>query len=229
MEGEMTLLPDISHAIVAIGAVGTAAFGLVDATKVFWGGINHVGFSRIRTRVSSLMPTVGESLHGLTCADAVKTLKAHWFNGSELGAQKSLAKTLIKLHLNVENARALAAIVNLDPATLTEVATKLSTGLALDLNETGFYERFETIIEALLDESYEMADQAYKNGTRALAMVFAAALAIAGACVLDQQWIPAHIWEALLVGLLATPLAPIAKDLSTTLSEVVSELKFFHK
>ena len=41
-------LPEI---ITAIGGLGTAAFSLVDATKVFGGGVNHIGFGGIKTTV----------------------------------------------------------------------------------------------------------------------------------------------------------------------------------
>ena len=34
-------LPD---AVLAVGALGTAAFGLVDATKALWGGISQLYF-----------------------------------------------------------------------------------------------------------------------------------------------------------------------------------------
>ena len=37
-------LDGLPQVITAIGALGTAAYGFVDATKVFGGGANHIGF-----------------------------------------------------------------------------------------------------------------------------------------------------------------------------------------
>jgi hypothetical protein len=52
----MDVLHNLPQLVTAVGGLGTAAFGLVDATKVFWGGVNHVGFRKIAKGVSSLAP-----------------------------------------------------------------------------------------------------------------------------------------------------------------------------
>jgi len=39
-----------------LGGLDTAAFGLVDATKVFRSGVNNIGFSGIETTVKALTP-----------------------------------------------------------------------------------------------------------------------------------------------------------------------------
>ena len=51
--GSPATLPQV---ITAIGGLGTAAFGLVDATKLFWGGVNHIGFNEIRAKVALILP-----------------------------------------------------------------------------------------------------------------------------------------------------------------------------
>lgn len=77
---------------------------------------------------------------------------------------------------------------------------------------------------ALLDEAYQRSNQIYRNWTRALAAMVAVALAMAGGTVLrvDPK-------VSLLVGLLATPLAPVAKDLSTALATTVSSMQVARK
>ena len=50
------------------------------------------------------MPTAGQALNALPLADALKTLQGNWFNGTDLNSQKAIAKSLIKLHLDPENA-----------------------------------------------------------------------------------------------------------------------------
>jgi hypothetical protein len=88
-------------------------------------------------------------------------------------------------------------------------------------------------VTALLDESYQHADQVYRNWTRALAALIAVALAFVGGWSLAGSW-QGFWWKpdmflALLIGLLATPLAPIAKDLSTALSTAVNTLQLVKK
>src|SRR6202167_19774 len=102
----MSILHDLPQVVTAIGGLGTAAFGLVDATKVFWGGVNHIGFKGIRVAVERLIPSAEEPVRGL---NLLGTLKTNWMNGTDLGSQKSIAKSLIKLNLNAGNAAAVAA------------------------------------------------------------------------------------------------------------------------
>ena len=90
----MILLEHLPRIVTAIGGLGTAAFGLVDSTKTFWGGVNRIGFKRIKTTVTDLTP--GAAATGLTQDKIVDTLRANWYNGTDLNSQKSIAKSLIK-------------------------------------------------------------------------------------------------------------------------------------
>ena len=50
-------LQSLPKIITAIGGLGTAAFGIVDASKVLGNiGVNSIGFSAIRTTVTALTP-----------------------------------------------------------------------------------------------------------------------------------------------------------------------------
>jgi hypothetical protein len=172
----MIALDTIPQLLTAIGALGTAAFGLVDATKAFAGGVNHIGFKRISATVAALVPAAQP--------DILAILQANWFSGADLAGQKALAKSLIEL--------------NLPP---------------LDT-------RTDLIVTATLDEAYQRADQLYRDGTRAWAMAVSILLAL-----IAGHQLHAPVATSLLAGLLATPLAPIAKDLSTALATAVNTLK----
>ena len=50
------MLSNLPQAITAIGGLGTAAFGLLDAIKPVFPGINHTGFGGIRETVTVLTP-----------------------------------------------------------------------------------------------------------------------------------------------------------------------------
>jgi hypothetical protein len=213
----MTVLQDLPRVVTAIGGLGTAAFGLVDASKVFGGGVNHIGFRGIRAAVVQL--TAGQPT-GLSQKKIIATLEANWMNGTDLAGQKAIAKSLIKLNLHPQNAAALAEATGIDPGVLAAIATSIGAGTPLSSPESDVFARFDLIVTALLDEAYQRSSQIYRNWTRALAALVAVALAMAGGIILRID--PAL---SLLVGLLATPLAPIAKDISTALATVVNTIQ----
>ncbi|MGA2887113.1 MAG: hypothetical protein ABSE51_03620 [Terracidiphilus sp.] len=218
----------LEHVITAIGGLGTGAFGLVDAAKSTFGGINRVGMDHIRKVVSDLTPEgagAGKPTNALPQADILLTLEANWVNGVDLVTQKAVAKSLVKLHLNAGNAAAVAARASFDPLLLSKIAANVATGVPLSQTECDAYARFDEIVTALLDEAYQLSDQVYRNFTRTLAAGVAVVLSVAGSWSLvgtDHFWNSSDPVLAILVGLLATPLAPIAKDLSSALATAVS-------
>ena len=220
----MISLQGLPQVITAIGGLGTAAFGLVDASKVLWGGVNHFGFRRIKRTVTSLTP--GNPANALSQDKIIATLKANWFNGTDLATQKSIAKSLIKLNLDATNGAALAATTGVDPTILTAVATSIKAGTALTTAQSDVYARFDLIVTALLDETYQRADNVYRNWTRGIAAAVAVALAIVGGQTLNPRL---DTLQSVIVGLLATPLAPIAKDLSTALATAVNTMQLMKK
>jgi hypothetical protein len=221
---DMKTLPQI---VTAIGGLGTAAFGLVDVSKAVL-PVNHIGFGGIERTVKSLTP--GSPTNALSQDKIIATLKANWSNGTDLGAQKSIAKSLIKLNLNATNASALAAATGVDQVVLASVAANMAAGTPLVAPQSDVYGRFDLIVTALLDETYQRADNLYTNWMRAIAAVVAVLLALAGGfIVLDGLLIQSIIVRSVLVGLLATPLAPIAKDLSSALATAVNTMQLVKK
>lgn len=228
---------DLPQVVTAIGGLGTAAFGLLEAVKPVVPTINHIGFARIRATVTSLAPDepgAKQPINSLPKTNIVQALLSNWANGTDLGSQKSIAKSLIKLHLSAANAPALAAATNVDAVLLPQVAANIASGAPLAAPLGDVYARFDLIVTAMLDEAYQHADQVYRNWTRGLAALFAVLLALAGGWSLSGStiqtfWLSKDMFTALLVGLLATPLAPIAKDVSTALSTAVNTMQLVKK
>jgi hypothetical protein len=212
-------LPSLTHLptlVTTIGGLGTAAFGLVDAFKVFGNlGPNRIGFSGIRKAVEPLIP---EAANGLRPAQILETLRSNWFNGTDLASQKSIAKSLIKLNLDPGNAAAVAQATGVDATVLIDVVKSIAAAQALTTAQSDFFARFDLTVTAMLDDAYQHADQVYRNGTRALATLVAVVLAfVGGHMIAGENW-----GLTLLVGLLATPIAPVAKDLSSALATAVN-------
>jgi hypothetical protein len=230
----------LGQVITAIGGLGTAAFGLVDAAKTapFFGGINRIGLKYIKDRVTELTPDQNgaglphKPINALPRRHILETVEANWVNGTAIASQKAIAKSLIKLHLSEGNAAVLATRTNVDPAVLESVATKTIAGAPLLPMESDVFSRFDLILTALLDEAYQHSDQVYRNWTRTLAAGVAVALAMFGGWALvgtSHFFWHREMMDAFLVGLLATPLAPIAKDLSSALATAVNTMQLVKK
>jgi hypothetical protein len=223
----------VTNAIAALGALGTASFGLVDATKAAWGGISHIGVGDIKKAIKPLFGTETSSTNKanpLTYASVLDNLRANWMNGTGLADQKAIAKTLIKLRLSPETAPALASATGVDGATLTAIATVIMTAGALSPAQADAFGRFDLALTSLLDQAYQRADQRYRNSAKLLAGVFSILIAlfagyfyslhnkgIYGANPCDYLR-NSFSWAAMLAGALATPIAPIAKDLSSAIA-----------
>jgi hypothetical protein len=224
----------LGQVITAVGGLGTAAFGLVESSKSVL-PINFIGLSGIKATVKALIPPSppGTTVSSLSQEKVLCTVEANWINGNDLSSQKAIAKSLIKLNLSPGNAAALGATTGVDPVILTDVATSIATGTSLTSAQSDVYARFDLILTATLDEAYQRSDQIYRNGTKTLAMLFALALAVVGGITLDG-WLVWHtslreIAASLLIGLLATPLAPIAKDISSALATAVNTMQLVKK
>jgi hypothetical protein len=220
---------DLPKIVLAIGSLGTAAYGLVDVSKGIGGGISNCGFGDIRNVVSQLIPAAsaaGSSEPALSLTSVLRTLRANWLNGMALADQKAVAKSLIKLNLTEASSDKMAAATGLDSGVLKSIAAKLSGKLdttqgkpSLEPRETDVYGRFDLLLSAMLDQAYQRADQRYRNGAKLLAVPVAVGLALLGAWAISSQLTCSDIWRAIAAGLLATPLAPVAKDLASAIQE----------
>ncbi len=211
---------DLPKIVLAIGSLGTAAYGVVDVSKGFGGGVSNRGFGDIKKVVSQFIPLSSSGGSALSLTSVLATLRANWLNGMALGDQKSVAKALIKLNLNTASASAMAAATGVDATILKTIATKLPAGTDLTKEETDAYGRFDLLLTAVLDQGYQRGDQRYRNSAKLLAVPVAVGLALVGAWAIAGRGITSlDVWRAVAGGLLATPLAPMAKDLASAIQE----------
>jgi hypothetical protein len=229
-------LSNILNFLTAAAGLGTAAMGLVDSTKAFCGGPSNFGFGYIKKALDPFLITpAGENnaARAFGRTQVLETLKANWLNGVAKADQKATAKSLIHLSLTQGNAEALATAAGVDATTLKSLAEKTAAGTAPSEDEINVLGQFDAIVSAILDAAYERADQKYRNASKLLAMLASTILGVIGGWLVygrvqDSVWAYFHTWQfglSLVVGLSATPLAPIAKDLATSLQAAVTAVR----
>jgi hypothetical protein len=205
--------------IAATTGLGTAAFAVVDASKAFGGGPSNIGFWHIERAVEPFFSDLPGAAIGKTMVLA--SLKANWLNGDkDKEQQKTVAKSLIKLNLSPESVDQYAEATGIDKILLGKIAEGISTGVALDTDQTHVVERFEAIVSAKLDAGYGRADQLYRNVAKLLASAVAMGLAIIASAYFDIG-----LPRALMMGLFAAPLAPVSKDLADGLASALRAVK----
>jgi hypothetical protein len=212
-------------AITAMGGLGAAAFGLTDATKAFGGGISNVGFGAI---IEALKPF--EAALAYATPNWQATLRANWVNGVDKDLQKTTAKSLIRLGIADGNLQDLAAAGHVDPDALQKVLAKLKAGAALTPQDAELFGRLNAVIDAAMDAGFELGDQRYRNASKLVAGVLAVILAVSAGYLTQGAGLPGPLvaakgqfvgsplfWWSILVGLVAVPVAPVAKDLASSL------------
>jgi hypothetical protein len=208
--------------IAAMGGLGLAAMALVDALKAIpGGGVSRMGFRHVR-KVLRMFDKVLARAAGDEWESVVM---AHWINGRDRDDQVGAIRSLLRLGLNTDTAEQLAGIGNVEPVALSKAAGKLTKGAPLSEDEINLIGRVEAAVEARLDAAFDLAEQAYRNGARALAGLLAVILAVAAAALLTTPAAPIDLRIAALVGLLAVPIAPIAKDLVSALRASAQAVK----
>jgi hypothetical protein len=192
---------------------------LVDALKaVPGGGVSRIGFGYIR-EVLGLFDRIMARAAGERWEAVVL---AHWINGRPRDEQIGVVRSLLRLGLNADTAGQLAVIGNVEAQALGEAAAKLVAGAPLEEAEINLIGRVEAAVEARLDAAFDLAEQAYRNTARVLAGLIALGLALAAAALLTR---PINWSAAVLVGVLAVPIAPIAKDLVSALTAASRAVK----
>ena len=218
-------IQSVGQQIIAIGALGTAAFGLVDATKAVRGGVSNRGFGVIQTALQPFDAALCKALGDNPGCDWKTMLKSHWINGRPKDEQKAIAVSLIQLGLTPEDAPALALAGQVDPNALKDVVTALTNGADLTPQQLNVLGRFKATIEARIDAAYERADQLYRTTARGVAGLVAVLLAVAAVAIATNFAGTLKMYlAAALVGLVAVPLAPIARDLASALSTAATAL-----
>jgi hypothetical protein len=208
-------ISNILNMLSAAAGLGVASMGLVDSSKAINGGPSNFGFKFIENGVGPFLPNTSGAL---SKQKILATLRANWVNGVAKADQKAKALALIHLNLTVGNAQALATAAGVDGAKLASLAQKVAAGQSATPDELSVLGQFDVVVNAVLDEAYERGDQQYRNAAKLLATAVSTVLAVVtGALAAGSNYSLWSFGVSAVIGLSATPLAPMAKDLATTL------------
>ncbi|MEO6339783.1 MAG: hypothetical protein ABIO39_07095 [Caulobacteraceae bacterium] len=240
---------NVLGAIAAVGALGVAAYGVVEAfgKALVWPsgksgnaiGLPYSGFRTIR----ALAIDLGSALRLAYGDDYLQILAQQYRDGRGKGRAPETIKQGVRLALpfmSVDEAKTLIDKVwglgtrngsalapgGLDPAdalalALVDEKTARFAGVAdaAVANEAAatLAGRFSLALDTRIDAAFTIAEQRYQAFARIAAGLMAIALALG-----FNGWASASMqlpWGvALLIGLVAVPLAPVANDLVSSLS-----------
>jgi hypothetical protein len=199
-------MENIGTIIIATGALGTTAFGIVEALK--WTRLGEAGFGTI---LKMLGPII-ETLHTAYGADFKNLLRAQY-----RGNQRDLTRLIrqgVRIGLTPGNAIPIAGFLGIvDAKKLAEAAAQVGKGTDLSAELRNVLGRFELAVDGRIDAALTLAQTKYVGATRVLASLVALFIALAVGVYLGSG----YVFQALLVGIAAVPLAPVAKDLVTAL------------
>lgn len=218
-------MPDIPALILASGALGAAASGIVDVVKRQYGPLARAGFGKLWLTL--------EPFHVLLASAYGSGAKALLESQYVSEDPELLPRTLnsgIRAGLTEANAREIARILGtLDGETLAGAIAAAAKGNDLNDAQRNVVGRFELAVDARVQAALAQAKMKYIGSVQLAAMIAAlvmAALAALGILYEDgPNGDPSIIIWAAVAGFAAVPLAPVYKDVASAVTAFSKTLR----
>jgi len=214
--------------VASAGALGVAAFGIVDAAKKLR-VVGEAGYPTLVRVLGALMDCV-TSAYG---PDTDAMLRAQ-YRGDVLDLTRVLRQGA-RLGLTPANASDVAQALKLiDQQVLLTAAAGSLAGRELTREEKNALGRLEVAIDARIEAAVTLSHVQYAHAMQIWAMGVSLAIAGIAGWLLQPSTVPAggnlslelwrHWGNVLIVGLVAVPIAPVAKDLAAGLKSATDAL-----
>jgi hypothetical protein len=246
-EAAAKLAENLGTTALAVGALGTAAYGIVDGLK-FCPWIDLAGFERLfsgggkaggrmwpikhKATLDPLLPAL-KAAYG---SDAMDLLKSQYRSGRSKGDLPRTLRQGVRIGFSmIEPEKIVSAAIGLGLAKSVAALAADTIKLGLEpspaagddpkpeatvtAEQRSALARLETAIDARIDANLAMADVEYVTQAKIWAMIVSIGIALWVGWLLHQNWA-----ASLVVGITAVPLAPVAKDLATALQSAVKAL-----
>lgn len=237
-------------AIAAVGSFGLAAFGIVESLgkaiaftyrrrsdqRLGHWGLPYVGLKAVLQMTRPLRLAL-QCAYGEDYAEIIaQQYRANRSDGSApdtirqgvrlglpfLGAKDAADLIAAVWHMERKHADALAKALQ---AASTPAASKAPATGAVDQAQA-LAGRFATALDARINAAFQLADEQYETAAKTWAGAIAIALAVAFNLGLSVSGQPSIPWPIdIVIGIVAVPLAPVAKDLSTSLQNALTAFK----
>tara|TARA_R110002072_G_scaffold98425_3_gene216496 strand:+ start:1077 stop:1820 length:744 start_codon:yes stop_codon:yes gene_type:complete len=225
--------------IAAIGAFGTAAFGIAESLGkaiCYRGyGLPYRGFGAVK----ELLRRVAPALRAAYGDSYELIVRQEYRNGRAGGRAPEIVRQGVRLGIpflnEAEAKKVMQNVWGLSDADATSLAVALSSDEAADYSapdtsarEAALASRFALALDTRIDAAFSMAEQSYRIGMKTAAAFVALGLALGFKCALGggvaTQDLDREVGWALawFIGIAAVPLAPVAKDLTTGLNEALT-------
>jgi hypothetical protein len=230
---------NVGTGLTAIGAFGTASFGVVESlgkmisfssgkpSGLHHYGLPYAGFGKVKKMMAPLAPalkcTYGE--------DYLEIIAQQYYADRSAGTAPDLIRQGVRLGLPFLNDDDAAAVIgkvwslgqNSSMALATALKAPPGSPAAVDTEAQALAGRFAGALDARINAAFAIADQTYETTAKTAAGAVAVVLALAFNCSLGAD---KYSWfAAVAVGLVAVPLAPVAKDLSSYLQNAFTAFK----
>jgi hypothetical protein len=201
-------MDNLGTIVLAVGGLGTAAFGIVEALK--WTPIGMMGFRQITRLLGA--PAL-DALRVAYGPASIDLLEAQYRTGRSAGQLPKSIRQGVRVGLTPDTAGPLAERLGVVAADdLVAVAEALQQGAELTDAQRSILGRFELALDARIDSALALADDRYAGSMRVIASLVAIIIALAIGIYAGQS-----VLLALIVGIAAVPVAPMAKDLSSAI------------
>jgi hypothetical protein len=240
--------------VAAVGSLGLAAFGVTEALgkalvvslgargKYLHYGLPYVGFGAVKSAIRPLRPAL-EVAYG---ANSLEILAQQYRAGRSQGKAADTIRQGVRLGLPfmpvADAAKVIGGVWNMGGALSTQLAAALqapgaggsppptpagAASGAVDPTQA-LAGRFATALDARVYAAFALADERYESQAKLLSGLVAVLLALGFNYGLGAG-LPGHAkfswFLAIGIGIVAVPLAPVAKDLSSSLQSALTAFK----
>jgi len=206
---------DLTNAILATGALGSAAFGVVEALK--FTPLGNAGFSVAIQELGSLR----ECLR-VAYGDHYESLLRGQYRSED---RELLSRTLrqgVRIGATEQNSGTVTQFLgSLDKEQFASALRAAESGKAMSSELRNVLGRFELAADARIDSALTLARMRYIDSTRLTASVVAVALSLG----IGYNMPDVTMVQTFIVGLAAVPLAPIAKDVASAIQAAGKALR----
>lgn len=210
--------------ILASGGLGIAAYGVIDGAKLAR-RIGLIGYRHVTTQLGPIMEAVRRAYGRHTD----RLLEAQYRGGRGQGELPRTLRQGYRIGLTALAENAIVGIANsvgvASSDAIVGAAEKLRAGGVLESSEREALSRFEVAVDARIEAALCLAETDYVAGVKLLAGALAVAIALIVGWLISVDIGSDWFLKALLVGLIAVPIAPVAKDLATAVGEAARALR----